>query len=70
VLKGRFKAKREETITLAHQSEAMARVKRLRPLDHYLSQRKRIPGTDPSLFPMLEALQAKGMVTIREVVRD
>jgi len=39
-MRGRSNGEREKTIILAHQIEAMAREKRLRPIDHYLGPQK------------------------------
>lgn len=40
VLRGALKGERERILTLAHQGEAMARTKTLKPLEHYLKVSK------------------------------
>jgi len=64
---GRSKANRENIIILAHQVEAMARQKKLRPIVDYLGRSSRVVGTDEAVIPMLQAMAAKGLVAIREI---
>jgi hypothetical protein len=71
-MRGRARGERERTIILAHQIEAMAREKRLKPLAKYLDQAKpKQAGSDNfAVIAMFEELAAKGgNVVIRRVKR-
>ena len=60
VLGGRAKGNQERILALAHQTEAMARQKTLRPLAHYLNPPKRSQGSAKSMIAMLRRIKAKG----------
>lgn len=67
-MRGRDKADRERTITLAHQIEAMAREKRLKPLKSYLTKNQGKKSDNNAVIAMFEELAAKGgNVQIRRV---
>lgn len=67
MLKGRSRARQESIIILAHQIEAMARQKKLKPVADYLGRRRRRRGTDEGIIPMIETMRAKGLVTVSEI---
>lgn len=58
-MKGSARGRRERTIVLAHQIEAMARQKRLKPVEQYLRQKKRARGTDGRA--VIDMLKRKGV---------
>jgi hypothetical protein len=64
VVKGALKGERERIIVLAHQTEAMARQKTLRPVEKYLTPPKaksKDGGADVlAMMRRLAAKQAKG----------
>lgn len=70
-MRGRDRADHDRIITLAHQIEAMAREKRLKPLKKYLSRNTGKRDDNMAVIAMFEALAANGgNVTIRRVDRS
>lgn len=68
-MRGRRKAQREQTITLAHQIEAMARQKRLRSLSAYLKGDERPGANNAAVIAMFDQLAKNGAVKVRRVQR-
>lgn len=60
-MKGRIRGNRDRIIILAHQIEAMARQKKLKPVNQYFRQTKRAKRTDsPAVIDMLRRMKRDG----------
>lgn len=58
-------------MALAHQTEIMAREKRLRPLTHYLKRQTKPDRQNAAVIDMLAAMAAKGgSVKITRITRS
>jgi hypothetical protein len=61
-MRGRAKGEQERMIILAHQIEAMAREKRLKPIAQYLKGDKKKPRSDAKdMIAMMKRIKAKGV---------
>lgn len=70
VMRGRRKGIRDQTIALAHQVEAMAREKRLKPLKDYLETGTRKPAGNAAVIAMFDELAKQGVVKVRRIQRN
>jgi len=72
-LRGRGKGEKERIILLAHQTEVMARQKRLKPPEHYLNGASRQPRAKLGAGAVVTALaqaEKRGLnVTVRRITQ-
>jgi hypothetical protein len=67
-MRGRGKFESERLVLLAHTTEGFARTKRLRPAEHYLSDRRRAKPPPSAVASMLSKMQRAGLaVAVRRI---